>query len=109
MFIQGPVAQSSSMMRPGRSFMSAATGSSTMSSKDEIIYVALLDEGIDVWRPVVARRISGDTYLIADQDYDRDAETWEFEPGTTVRCRKKQRDGRQILVARDMARTAPIA
>jgi hypothetical protein len=70
---------------------------------------ALLNEGVDVWRPVAARRISGDTYLIADQDYDRDAETWKLEPGTAARCRKEQREGRQILVAKEMARTAPIA
>jgi hypothetical protein len=80
-----------------------------MTSKQATIYVALLDEGIEVWRPVAARRVSDDTYLIADQDYDRDAETWEFEPGTVVRCRKEQRDGRQILIATKMARTAPIA
>ena len=49
---------------------------------DETIYVPLRDEGIDVWRPVLARRVSGDSYLILDQDYDRDVETWEFEPGT---------------------------
>jgi hypothetical protein len=85
------------------------TASSIMKSKDETIYVALLDEGVDVWRPVAARRISGDTYVIADQDYDRDVETWEFGPGTAVRCRKELRDGRQILVAKEMARTTPIA
>jgi hypothetical protein len=109
MFTQAPVARLSSMMRPGKSFTSVATASSMMNSKDETIYVALLDEGVDVWRPVAARRISADTYLIVDQDYDRDAETWEFEPGSAVRCRKQQRDGRQILVAKEMAPTAPIA
>jgi hypothetical protein len=68
-------------------------------SKRDTIYVALLDEGIDVWRPVEARKLSPDTYLIVDQDYDRAIERWEFEPGTVVRCRKERRDGREILVA----------
>jgi hypothetical protein len=73
-------------------------------SKRDTIYVALLDEGIDVWRPVEARRLGADTYLIVDQDYDRRTERWEFEPGTAVRCRKESRDGRQILVATEAAR-----
>jgi hypothetical protein len=73
-------------------------------SKHDTIYVALLDEGIDVWRPVEARRLAPDTYLIVDQDYDPRTERWEFEPGTAVRCRKESRDGRQILVATEVAR-----
>jgi hypothetical protein len=74
-------------------------------SKRDTIYVPLLDEGIDVWRPVDARRLSPDTYLIVDQDYDRRTERWEFEPGNAVRCRKENRNGRQILVATEAART----
>ena len=50
-------------------------------SKRDTIYVALLDEGIDVWRPVEAQKVSSDTYLIVDQDYDPRTERWEFEPG----------------------------
>lgn len=72
--------------------------------KRDIIYVALLDEGIDVWRPVEAERLSPDRYLIIDQNYDRAIERWEFEPGTVVRCRKERRDGRHILVATEAAR-----
>ena len=74
-----------------------------MSSERETIYVALMDEGIDVWRPVAARKIAPDTFLILDQDYDREVETWQFEPGTVVRCRRKRRNGRQIIVATDIA------
>jgi hypothetical protein len=73
-------------------------------SKRDTIYVALLDEGIDVWRPVEAQMLSPDTYLIVDQDYDPRTERWEFEPGTAVRCRKENRHGRQILVATEVAR-----
>jgi len=75
-----------------------------MSTKTETIYMPLLEEGIDVWRPVLARRISGDSYRILDQDYDRDVETWEFEPGTIVKCRQEERDGRRIRVASAPAR-----
>ncbi len=73
-------------------------------SKRDTIYVALLDEGIDVWRPVEAKKLSPDRYLIVDQDYDPGIERWEFEPGTVVTCRKQRRDGRQMLVAMEAAR-----
>jgi glycine cleavage system aminomethyltransferase T len=72
-------------------------------SKRDTIYVALLDEGIDVWRPVAAQKLSPDTYLIVDRDYDPRTERWAFEPGTVVRCRKEERDGREILVATEVA------
>ncbi len=50
------------------------------------IYVALLDEGVDAWRPVMAERLSRDIYKIADQPYDRAAERWRFKPGDEVVC-----------------------
>ena len=78
-------------------------------SKRDTIHVALLDEGIDVWRPVEARRLSPDTYLIVNQDYDPHTERWEFEPGTAVRCRKENREGRQILVATAVGRWSATA
>jgi hypothetical protein len=68
------------------------------------IYVALLDEGVDVWRPVEAKRLSTGRYLIVEQDYDPAIERWEFEPGTIVKCRRERRDGGQILVATEAAR-----
>ena len=81
--------------------MSAGTVSDTDAGRGraETIHVALLDEGLDVWRPVAARRLSKDTFLILDQDYDREAETRTFEPGTVVRCRRENREGAPILVA----------
>ena len=50
------------------------------------IYIALLDEGVDVWRPVQAERLSGNTYRILGQPYDRSVESWQFEPGDVVLC-----------------------
>ena len=66
----------------------------------EIIHVALLDEGVDVWRPVPAHRVDGETYVILRPDtYDPSDETWEFPPGSVVKCRTRQtRDG-TILTA----------
>jgi hypothetical protein len=43
-----------------------------MIARRETIYVALLDEGIEVWRPVKARRLPDGTYLMLEEDYDRD-------------------------------------
>jgi hypothetical protein len=68
-------------------------------NEQDTIYVALLDEGLDVWRPVTARRLSSDRYLILDQGHDRATERWQFEPGSVVTCRAEDRDGRQILIA----------
>ncbi|MGH6899003.1 MAG: hypothetical protein ACREJ5_21065 [Geminicoccaceae bacterium] len=73
-------------------------------SHRETIYVSLLDEGLDVWRPVEARRLANGAYLIVEQDYDRDTETWQFEPGTVVTCRVEKRHGRQITIATEKAR-----
>jgi hypothetical protein len=53
---------------------------SSIHERADTIYVALLDEGVDVWRPVEAKRLSADRYLIVDQDYDPAIERWEFEP-----------------------------
>ncbi len=80
-----------------------------MSTEHETIYVALLDEGIDVWRPVAARKVATDAYLILDQNYDREVETWQFEPGTVVRCRKERRNGREVLIATEIGGPAASA
>jgi hypothetical protein len=74
----------------------------------ETIYVALLDEGIDVWRPVEAERLPPDRYRILGPDYDPEVERWEFEPGAVVTCRKERRGDRQILVAAQLARRTAV-
>lgn len=50
------------------------------------IYVALLEENVDVWRPVQAEQLRDGIYRILDQPYDRDIESWQFEPGDLVFC-----------------------
>ena len=59
--------------------MSAATASST----DVTIFVRLLDEGVDVWRPVQARRLSETTYQISKEAVP-EGEVWAFAPGDIV-------------------------
>lgn len=63
------------------------------------IFVALLDEGVDVWRPVKAQHLHGNIYRIEDQPYDRDTEAWQFEPGTEVVCEMVDASDGPILAA----------
>ena len=66
-----------------------------------IIYVRLLDEGTDVWRPVDAIELSQDRYrLIGERDAD---ERWEFESGSTVRVEKRNFESKPALVAVEVA------
>jgi len=60
--------------------MSAVTASSTDAA---IVYVRLLDEGTDVWRPVEAKRMGATTYRLSDHPTPED-ETWSFQPGEIV-------------------------
>ncbi len=63
------------------------------------IYVALLGEGVDVWRPVRARRLGGNVFLIVDESYDCETESWQFEPGEKVVCEETASDEGTILAA----------
>ena len=62
------------------------------------LYVRLLDEGVDVWRPVRGLHQSENVYRILSEA--RDSERWEFGSGTYVRCRSQTfSDGEKRLVA----------
>lgn len=63
------------------------------------VFVRLLDEIVDVWRPVTAERIASDRFRILEQPYDRGTERWEFEPGEEVICRLVQSDDGAFLAA----------
>lgn len=65
-----------------------------------VVYVRLLDEGTDVWRPTTAREVGSATYeLLPTSDYVPSDETWEFQPGTTVRCEWRDLSGGRCLAA----------
>lgn len=51
------------------------------------VFMPLLNEGTDVWRPVKATLISPNTYRI-DGEMPDDQE-WTFRPGAVVRCVEK--------------------
>jgi hypothetical protein len=64
---------------------------------DTTIYIQLLDEDVDVWRPVTAIREDDDSYRLRDQQpHD---ETWAFPPGSRVRCEHRTIPGTTELVA----------
>jgi NAD(P)H-flavin reductase len=69
----------------------------------DTVFVSLLDEGVDVWRPVSAQHIRDDVYRIVGQPPDPGDEKWEFLPGQHVRCRLQQLSEGQFLVAYEAA------
>lgn len=70
------------------------------------IYVALLDEGTSVWRPVKAQRIGEDMYRIVSENLDPDDEHWQFPPGTVMRCEVRRLSGGESLVAVELMQAA---
>lgn len=61
------------------------------------IYVELLDEGTDCWRPVSAERLSVGVYRIVGTKPED--EIWRFQPGDVVRCKERQFSEGSGLVA----------
>ena len=51
------------------------------------VYVRMLDEGVNVWRPVPATPIGGGRYRLGVLDGGIPSdELWEFPPGVVVEC-----------------------
>lgn len=51
----------------------------------KVIYVALLDEGTDVWRPVTAIELPGGLFkILPPHELHDNEEVWEFVPGSIV-------------------------
>jgi hypothetical protein len=78
--------------------MSAETGSSTSTIE---IYIPLLNEGTDVWRPTQGLLLGADAIqVLPTPNYNPADEEWQFPPGTKVKCAREIRSGREVLVAR---------
>src|SRR5690242_19655124 len=72
-----PANPSWSTQPPARYSTSAARGSDMA---DEI-YIPLVDEGVDVYRPAPAHQIGPSTYIVLrPDDYDPEDENWAFPP-----------------------------
>ncbi len=64
------------------------------------IYVRLVDEKTEVYRPVKASILSPIFYKIEpDESYEHDEEHWEFPPGSKVRIEEKNLSDGVVLVA----------
>lgn len=56
-------------------------------AKFVIIYVRLLNEGTDVWRPIEAEPLPDGRYkIVSEMPPDED---WAVPPGAVVECRRK--------------------
>jgi hypothetical protein len=65
-----------------------------------IIYVKLVEEGAEVWRPAQAKEVKEGWFLMLPApDYPTLDEQWEFPPGSVVRCEKRVLSGDEVLVA----------
>lgn len=58
------------------------------------IYMPLLNEGVDVWRPVEATPMWWDTYRVEREMPD--GEEWAFAPGHVVHCKLKTFSGGEV-------------
>ena len=61
------------------------------------ILVRLVEESVDVWRPVFAQVLPGELYEI--QGPIPEGEAWEFSPGTLVRCEMRTLESGPAVVA----------
>ena len=66
----------------------------------DTVYVPLLYEGTDVWRPAPARKVSDSVYeILRPPQYDPDDEKWEFPPGSVVQCAPRRTSDGELLTA----------
>ena len=71
------------------------------------IFVKLLDEGLNVYRPIQAEKVANDIYRIPPNlDPGQLGEEWEFPRGATVVCRPRDTSDGKILAAVRLARAA---
>jgi hypothetical protein len=65
------------------------------------IYVSLLKEGTDCWRPVKAELVAEGLFRIAESQPED--EQWEFQPSQLVRCRERTfQDGNGLVAFQEI-------
>lgn len=71
------------------------------SAEPVTIFVALLGEGVEAWRPVQARPLEGsELFRIMGVEGDVSHETWQFPGGAIVRCELRRfADGKSGITA----------
>jgi len=64
------------------------------------LFVYLLEEGMDVWRPTETVAIGDGLFkILPTPEYDPEDEVWEFPPGSSGRCETRQNDSGEYIVA----------
>jgi hypothetical protein len=71
------------------------------------IYIQLLDEDVDVSRPVTATREDDDSYRLPDQQPH--CETRAFPPGSRVRCEQRTISGTIEFAASSRVDANPLS
>lgn len=76
--------------------------SAEMDSCIRTIYIRLMDEGTDVWRPAKGCFAYESPLIceVVDFGYDSSIEEWEFEPGVVVTCEVSTINGDEVLIAK---------
>jgi hypothetical protein len=62
------------------------------------VFMPLLDEGVEVWRPVEAEALPSGWYRIKSINEQPDNETWAFDTNGVVVCQHRQLSGGEALV-----------
>lgn len=76
-----------------------------MASNTDIVYVRLLDEGADVWRPARAMKVREGIYrILGPHSRLYSDENWEFLPDCLVECEWTALTDGTHLVAKRLAR-----
>jgi hypothetical protein len=66
--------------------------------RSQLIYVPLLDEGVDVWRPALAEALADGSFRLIGPVPE--GEVWQFQPGDVVAGQEHVfSDGTEGLVA----------
>ena len=60
-------------------------------SNTATVYIALSEEGMDLWRPVQAEHVEGNVYRLMGEQPDDEA--WPFAIGDVVRCKERTLSG----------------
>jgi hypothetical protein len=64
-----------------------------LSTTPQTVYVQLLNEGTEVWRPAPAIALTADVFeLLRPEGYGETEEEWQFLPGTRVYCELRGND-----------------
>ncbi len=66
------------------------------------VYVKLLDEDLEVWKPIVVEAVEGtNLYLVLGEPWNKliPDEKWEFPPGAKVNLQLHTIEGKSELIA----------